>query len=81
MEAPEGLLPRETEHLGVWMAFSRIIQTLASFAVIVFDGLILDEWNRNQVQLNHDLDLKAWVGGTPFPSLAMFTVSHLITGH
>lgn len=76
MAAPQKMLPRENKQLGLWMGISRTLQTLATLTIMGLDGFVIEEYNKNQFNLNSSLNLSGWVGATPFSGLTMFTVSH-----
>ena len=78
MATQERILPSENKEFTIWSAVTRSLQALLAIIVLGIDIFVIEEWNKNGFSFNSapGLDLKTWVGGTPFTGIVMFTVSH-----
>src|SRR5438045_2367445 len=83
MATSRKIIPASNKIFFLWMLFTRAAQILITVAIIGLDAFVINEWNRNQLNFNSaieggssNVNIKTWVGGTPFTGVVMFTVSH-----
>ena len=75
--------PLKSKTFRVWLYCGRILQVVLALVVLGLDISVVGEWNQNQLTFNSvigtaagSLNIKTWVGGTPYTGIVLFTVSH-----